>query len=186
MCLFEQVRPSPKGCDFQHVNSANNVLISAIDIKGENQMKISILNHFRVSDFSLSSYLKRNWGLFCKRQFATVIQESSEFWNFFMVSLMLWVVGFLLSLSSMSCLQGKIILVYWCMKLISSTSRFGGFGENFLLKISQRDAGGCGVGWGLGEELEAGRRQRHTVDSGGIQNFNEKNLKTWHLLTSAP
>ena len=137
MCLFEQVRPSPKGCDFQHVNSANNVLISAIDIKGENQMKISILNHFRVSDFSLSSYLKRNWGLFCKRQFATVIQESSEFWNFFMVSLMLWVVGFLLSLSSMSCLQGKIILVYWCMKLISSTSRFGGFGENFLLEISQ-------------------------------------------------
>ena len=60
------------------------------------------------------------------------------------------------------------------MKLISSTSRFGGFGENFLLKISERDAGGCGVGWGLGEELEAGRGQRHTVDSGGIQNFNEK------------
>ena len=183
MCLFEQVRPSPKGCDFQHVNSANNVLISAIDIKGENQMKISILNHFRVSDFSLSSYLKRNWGLFCKRQFATVIQESSEFWNFFMVSLMLWVVGFLLSLSSMSCLQGKIILVYWCMKLISSTSRFGGFGENFLLEISQRDAGGCGVGWARNWKPGADRGTRWTLEAFKILNEKKRDI---YLPSAAP
>ena len=62
------------------------------------------------------------------------------------------------------------------MKLISSTSRFGGFGENFLLEISQRDAGACGVGWARNWKPDADRGTRWNLEAFKILNEKKRDI----------